>query len=414
MSERFQPPRGTRDWFGDDAAVRRQVIDLARSVFEPAGFGEVVTPLFEDTALFARSSGESSEIVSKEMYTFEDRSGRSLTLRPESTAPVMRAYLEGMTRMPQPVKLWYCQNHFRYNAVQRGRAREHYQFGVEVIGSPEAAVDADVIALQQRWYQLCGVPELRLELNSIGDGVCRPAYVALLTAFIDEHIDELCDECRERRASNPLRVLDCKNRSCQAVLAAAPRITDHLCDDCARHFDQVKGYLDARGVAYELTPSLVRGLDYYTRTAWEWTGAGLATSISGGGRYDGLAEQIGGAATPGVGFGAGLERLLEVVRPQPPTAAGLVLFAIIAEGAQPRLFALMDEARAAGVAADAGYGSRRLKRLLETASKRGADTVVIVGEDEWGRGEATLRDMTSGEQRSVALDDLVAELTRDG
>jgi histidyl-tRNA synthetase len=414
MSERFQPPRGTRDWYGEDAAVRRRVIDLARSVFEPAGYGEVVSPGFEDTALFARSSGETSDVVSKEMYTFEDRSGRSLTLRPESTAPVMRAYLEGMTRLPQPVKLWYCQSHFRYNAVQRGRAREHYQFGAEVIGSPDAAVDAEVIALQARWYGLCGVPELRLALNSIGDAICRPGYIELLVAFIDEHASELCEECLERRKTNPLRVLDCKNRECQAVLAAAPRITDHLCDPCRQHFDDVQRHLDARSVAYELTPTLVRGLDYYTRTAWEWTGAGLSTSISGGGRYDGLAEQIGGPATPGVGFGAGIERLLEVVRPQPEQRSGLVLFAVIAESAQPRLFALMDEARAAGVAADAGYGSRRLKRLLETASKRGARTVVIVGEDEWGRGEATLRDMTSGEQRSVALDDLVGELAKDG
>jgi len=413
MSERFQAPRGTRDWYGEDAAVRRRVVDLARSVFEPAGYGEVVTPGFEDTALFARSSGETSEVVSKEMYTFQDRGGRSLTLRPESTAPVMRAYLEGMTRLPQPVKLWYCQSHFRYNAVQRGRAREHYQFGVEVIGSADAAVDAEVIALQARWYALCGVPELRLALNSIGDAVCRPGYIELLVAFIDQHAGELCDECLERRRVNPLRVLDCKNRACQAVLAAAPRITDHLCEDCEQHLAQVRAHLDARGVAYELTPSLVRGLDYYTRTAWEWGGAGLATSISGGGRYDGLAEQIGGPPTPGVGFGAGLERLLEVVRPLPEPEAGLVLFAIIAEQAQPRLFALMDEARAAGVAADAGYGSRRLKRLLETAAKRGAHTVVIVGEDEWGRGQATLRDMTSGEQRGVALDDLVAELTKD-
>ncbi len=411
MSERFQAPRGTRDWFGDDAAVRRHVLDLARSVFEPAGYGEVVTPGFEDTALFTRSSGETSDVVSKEMYTFEDRSGRSLTLRPESTAPVMRAYLEGMTRMPQPVKVWYCQNHFRYNAVQRGRAREHYQFGVEVIGSAEAAVDAEVIALQSRWYALCGVPDLQLSLNSIGDAVCRPGYVALLVAFIDAHADQLCAECLERRASNPLRVLDCKNRDCQAVLAQAPRITDHLCDACGAHFAEVRRHLDARGVAYLLDSSLVRGLDYYTRTAWEWSGAGLATSISGGGRYDGLAEQLGGSATPGVGFGAGLERLLEVVRPQQPATGGLVLFAVIAEAAQPRLFALMDEARAAGVPADAGYGSRRLKRLLENAAKRGASQVVIVGEDEWERGQATVRDMTSGEQRAVALDELVKELT---
>ncbi len=411
MSEKFQPPRGTRDWFGDDAAVRRRAIDLARSVFEPAGYGEVVTPGFEDTALFARSSGETSEVVSKEMYTFEDRSGRSLTLRPESTAPVMRVYLNSMTRLPQPVKVWYCQSHFRYNAVQRGRAREHYQFGVEVIGAEDAAVDAEVIALQHRWYQLCGVPSLRLELNSIGDAVCRPAYIALLVAFIDAHEAELCEECLERRRTNPLRVLDCKNRDCQAVLAAAPRITDHLCDACREHFAEVRRHLDARGVPYELVPTLVRGLDYYTRTTWEWMGGDLASSISGGGRYDGLSEQIGGGPAPGVGFGAGLERLLEVARPEPPSLRGGVLFAIIADQARPRLFALLDELRAAGVPADAAYGSRRLKRMLELASRREVDRVVIVGDDEWEHEQATVRDMTSGEQRTVALDLLVKELT---
>ena len=411
MSEKFQPPRGTRDWYGDDAAVRRRAIDLARQVFEPAGYGEVVTPGFEDEQLFVRSSGESSDVVQKEMYSFHDRSDRRLTLRPESTAPVMRAYLEGMTRMPQPVKLWYCQSHYRYNAVQRGRAREHYQFGAEVIGAEDAAVDAELIALQQRWYRACGVPELRLELNSIGDGSCRPAYIELLTEFIDAHLDELDDECRQRRATNPLRVLDCKNPSCRTVLADAPRITDHLCDECREHFAEVRRHLDARGVDYQLEPTLVRGLDYYTRTTWEWTGAGLGTSISGGGRYDGLAEQLGGPHVPGVGFGAGIERLLEVVRPAPAAAEGGVLFAVIAEQARPRVFALMDELRAAGVSADAAYGSRRLKRMLELASKRGAARVVIVGDEEWEREQAAVRDMTSGEQRTVALDLLVKELT---
>jgi histidyl-tRNA synthetase len=411
MSEKFQPPRGTRDWWGDDAARRRRAIDLAREVFEPAGYGEIVTPVFEDTALFARSSGESSDVVSKEMYTFADRSGRSLTLRPESTAPVMRAYLSEMTRLPQPVKLWYTQAHYRYNAVQRGRAREHYQFGVEVIGSEDAAIDAEVIALQRRWYQRCEVPGLRLELNSIGDANCRPAYIELLTAFIDRHIDQLDDECRERRKTNPLRVLDCKNPSCRAIMADAPRITDHLCDACAEHFDEVRRHLDARGVDYELEPTLVRGLDYYTRTTWEWTGAGLATSISGGGRYDGLAEQIGGAPTPGVGFGAGLERLLEVAQPGLPASHRSVRFAVIADEARPRLFALMDDLRSAGVPADAAYGSRRLKRILELAARRGDGIVVIVGDEEWTGEHATVRDMTLGTQRTVALDLLVKELS---
>ena len=411
MSEKFQPPRGTRDWWGDDAARRRRAIDLAREVFEPAGYGEIVTPVFEDTELFARSSGESSDVVRKEMYSFEDRSGRLLTLRPESTAPVMRAYLNEMTRLPQPVKLWYTQAHYRYNAVQRGRAREHYQFGVEVIGSEDPAVDAEVIALQRGWYERCEVPGLRLELNSIGDANCRPAYIELLTAFIDRHLDQLDDECRERRKTNPLRVLDCKNPSCRAIMADAPRITDHLCDACAEHFAEVRRHLDAQGVEYELEPTLVRGLDYYTRTTWEWTGAGLATSISGGGRYDGLAEQIGGAPTPGVGFGAGLERLLEVAHPELAASRGSVLFAVITEEARPRLFALMDELRAAGVPADAAYGSRRLKRILELAARRGDGTVVIVGDEEWTGEHAIVRDMTSGTQRTVALDLLVKELS---
>jgi histidyl-tRNA synthetase len=407
MSERFQAPRGTRDWYGDDAAVRRRVIDLARSVFEPAGYGEVVTPGFEDTALFARSSGETSDVVSKEMYTFEDRSGRSLTLRPESTAPVMRAYLEGMTRLPQPVKLWYCQSHFRYNAVQRGRAREHYQFGAEVIGSPDAAVDAEVIALQARWYGLCGVPELRLALNSIGDAICRPGYIELLVAFIDEHASELCDECLERRKTNPLRVLDCKNRECQAVLAAAPRITDHLCDPCRQHFDDVQRHLDARSVAYELTPTLVRGLDYYTRTAWEWTGAGLSTSISGGGRYDGLAEQIGGPATPGVGFGAGIERLLLAVENEgttwePPHVA---VFVVVDGGSRETAQTVLQQLRRAGVAADMDYAGRSTKGQLSQASRSGAPTVVILRE-----GDAVVR--AAGRQDvTVAVGEVVATLT---
>jgi histidyl-tRNA synthetase len=270
-----------------------------------------------------------------------------------------------------------------------------------------------VIELQRRWYERCLVPDLQLDLNSIGDAVCRPAYVELLEAFLDANLDRLCDECRERRATNPLRVLDCKNRDCQAVLAEAPRITDHLCEPCAQHFAEVREHLDARGVAYRLDPHLVRGLDYYTRTAWEWTGAGLGSSISGGGRYDGLAEQLGGAATPGVGFGAGIERLLEVVRPEPADAGLDVFFAVIHDPARPRLFALMDEARATGLTADAGYGGRRLKRLLELAGRRGAATAVIVGEEEWSRSEAAVRDMTLGDQRTVALDALVDELRRD-
>jgi histidyl-tRNA synthetase len=353
------------------------------------------------------------------MYSFEDRSGRALTLRPEGTAGVMRAYLEhGLHRLPQPVKVWYELPMFRYNAVQKGRYREHYQFGAEAIGSDDPALDAELIALQARWYRSVDVTGLSLLLNSIGDQVCRPAYLDLLTAFLDEHLDELDDDCRERRSSNPLRVFDCKNDACQAVLADAPTLLDHLCEPCRAHFAAVRAQLDARGVAYDVSPRLVRGLDYYTRTAWEWQwpALGAQSTISGGGRYDGLAEQLGGPHTPGVGFGAGVERLVltleETGAAEAAEPALDVMFAVLDDAARPRIHALMDDARAAGLRSDAAYGGRRLKRTLELASRRHAATVVIVGEDEWGVGEATVRDMASGEQRRVALDDLVEGLRR--
>jgi len=418
MSQEFQAPRGTLDWYGARAALRRAVLDIAREVFESAGYGQVVTPTFEDTGVFARTSGEGSDVVRKEMYSFTDRSGRPLTLRPEGTAGVMRAYLEHMTRLPQPVKVWYEVPMFRYNAVQKGRYREHYQFGVEAIGSDDPAVDAEQIGLQRRWYERVGVQGLQLFVNSIGDGNCRPAYLELLVDFLDEHAAELCDECRERRDVNPLRTFDCKEKGCRAVMASAPKITDHLCDECAAHFADVRAHLDARGVAYTVDPGLVRGLDYYTRTAWEWVWPelGAQSTLSGGGRYDGLAEQLGGRPAPGVGFGAGVERLvltLEETGRGPAVARPLdALFAVLSDEARPRVHGLMDDVREAGVRCDAAFGGRRLKRALELADRRGIATVVIVGDDEWAAGEATVRDMTTGEQRRVALDRLAEELRR--
>jgi histidyl-tRNA synthetase len=412
-------PRGTLDWFGARAALRRRVVETGRAVFERAGYGEIVTPTFEETAVFQRTSGEGSDVVRKEMYSFRDRGGRELTLRPESTAPVMRAYLEhGMSHLPQPVKLWYVQSHFRYAAVQKGRYREHYQFGAEAIGSDDPAVDAEVIALQHRWYRRLGMPELELELNSIGDERCRPAYLERLTAFLDAHLSELCEECRERRRTNPLRVFDCKNEGCQAVLAAAPTITDALCEECAAHFAAVRAYLDARGVPYDVSPRLVRGLDYYVRTAWEFVAPGLgaqAGTVGGGGRYDGLAEQLDGPRTPGVGFGAGLERIVLTLEASGAAQAdgGVdVFFAVSAEAARPRLYALMDAAREQGLRCDTAFGGRRLKRLMEQAARRRARLAVIVGPEEWERDEATLRDMNTGDQRAVPLERLTEELGR--
>jgi histidyl-tRNA synthetase len=410
----FQAPRGTHDWFGERASRRQAVVDHARTVFETeAGYGQIVTPTFEDTGVFARTSGQGSDVVRKEMYTFEDRGGRSLTLRPEGTAGVVRAYIEhGMSRLPQPVRVWYLAPMFRYAAVQRGRYREHYQFGVEAIGSDDPAVDAEVIGLQAEWYRRCGIEAVELQLNSIGDATCRPAYTALLVAFLDAHMDELCEECRERRDSNPLRVFDCKNESCQAVLRDAPHITDHLCDPCAEHLAGVRAFLDASGVTYTLTPELVRGLDYYVRTAWEFvtTELGSQGTIGGGGRYDGLSEQLGGPPAPGVGFGSGVERVLEVGRAEPAAAAAAVAFVVVPAEARPRMHAVMADVRRSGRAAEAVFGGRSLRRQLEAAGKRGAAVAVIVGDEEWAAQEATVRDMASGEQRRVPLAGLAAEL----
>ena len=262
-------------------------------------------------------------------------------------------------------------------------------------------------------WQMTSLTEVHSDL-----GKCRPAYLELLVTYLDKHADELCDECRARRDVNPLRTFDCKEKGCRAIMASAPKITDHLCDDCAAHFADVRAHLDARRVSYAVDPGLVRGLDYYTRTAWEWQWPelGAADALSGGGRYDGLAEQLGGRPTPGVGFGAGVERLvltLEETGAGPAVGRSLdALFAVLADDARPSVHAVMDDVRAAGVRCDAAYGGRRLKRALELADRRGIPTVVIVGDDEWAAGEATVRDMTTGDQRRVALDRLAEELRR--
>src|SRR5205085_6463250 len=277
------------------------------------GYRRIQTPVFEDTELFARTSGAGSDVVQKEMYTFEDRGGRSLTLRADATAPICRAYLEhGLQREPQPQKLYAVASIFRYAAPQKGRYREHYQASVEAIGSDDPALDAELIQLYSELLRRLGVTEYRLELNSIGDAQCRPAYIERLTAWLDAHDDVLNEDARRKRATTPLRVFDVKDERVRAALEDAPKIGESLCQGCREHFGTVTSLLDAYEVSYDLVPTLVRGLDYYTRTTWEFIGPehGQQSTISGGGRYDYLAEEIGGPPTPGVGFGAGIERLV--------------------------------------------------------------------------------------------------------
>jgi histidyl-tRNA synthetase len=392
-------PRGTLDWLPPRVALRQHVIEIATETFERAGFRQIVTPVFEDTALFARTAGETSDVVSKEMYSFHDRSERALTLRPEGTAPVVRAYLEhGLSREPQPVRLWYVAPMYRYAAPQAGRYREHFQFGVEAIGSDDAAVDAEVIALQWAWYRALGMTELELHLNSIGDTACRPVYRAALVEYFTPFRVELSPESQDRLERNPMRILDSKDERDQELAREAPRISDFLCDACRAHIGEVHAHLEARGVPFVVDDTLVRGLDYYTRTAWEWIplddGRAQAT-ISGGGRYDGLAEQIGGKRTPGVGFGCGLERMvLELEKlGRAPEDRGCDWFcAVSAPEARPAVGALLDLARADGISAEMDLAGRSLKGQLRHAQRLGARVVSVIGPEEWARGVARLRE----------------------
>jgi histidyl-tRNA synthetase len=379
---RFEAPRGTHDILPSEQPVWQRVTGEAERLCRLYGYGKIVTPGIEDTELIARTSGAGSDIVQKEMYTFEDRGGRSLTLRPEATAPICRAYLEhGLHREPQPVKLYTLGPMWRYERPQKGRYREHWQLSVEAIGSDDPAVDAEIIQLYDELLRRLGASGYRLELNSIGDRNCRPAYVERLQAWLDEHESELDEETRAKRRTSPLRVFDVKNERVQEVLAAAPTIGESLCDACREHFESVRGFLDAYGVAYEVTPTLVRGLDYYTRTTFEFVdeAIGAKDTISGGGRYDGLIEEIGGPPTPAIGFGAGIERLLLSLGELEHAGAGVDVFFIAADGADRHaIVAAMAELRRRDISSDMDYAGRSVKGQRTQAGRLGAARVVVV------------------------------------
>ena len=386
MSPRFEAPRGTHDILPADQPPWQRVTGEIERLCALYGYRRIQTPVFEDTELFARTSGAGSDVVQKEMYTFEDRSGRSLTLRADATAPICRAYLQhGLHREPQPQKLYTIASIYRYAAPQKGRYREHYQASLEAIGSDDPALDAELIQLYSELLRRLGVTEYRLQLNSIGDAKCRPAYIERLTEWLDEHDDVLDEDARQKRATTPLRVFDVKDERVRAALNDAPKIGESLCGPCREHFDAVRSYLGAYGIEYELVPTLVRGLDYYTRTVFEFIGPehGAQSAICAGGRYDGLIEEIGGTHTPGVGFGAGIERLLlalEHARVESPAEEPIDVFFACDEGApRERVLALMARLRAAGRSADTDYADRSLKGQLTQAGRVGARVTVIVG-----------------------------------
>jgi histidyl-tRNA synthetase len=411
---KIERPRGTHDVVPVEQPKWRLVLEEAERLCSLYGYRPIVTPVFEDTALFERTSGPGSDVVQKEMYTFEDRSGRSLTLRAEATAPICRAYVEhGMYRDPQPVKLYTVAPIHRYAAPQRGRYREHWQLSVEAIGSDDPSIDGEVIQLYDTLLGRLSITEYSLQLNSIGCRECRPAYVERLRAWFAENDARLDDETREKARLSPLRALDnldAKPDALQEALRGAPTIGESLCDACREHFAAVRRDLDAYGVSYAVVPTLVRGLDYYTRTTWEFQGpeGGAQSTLSGGGRYDGLVEEIGGPPTPGVGFGAGVERLILAlehagVEPSPPATE--VFFALDDGAPRERVAQWLAELRERGVSSDTDYAGRSLKGQLTQASRLGATTTVVVRADG-----ASIR-RAGQEDVAVALDEVLAGVT---
>ena len=415
----LQTPRGTADVLPNEQTYWSYVTAHFKSICESYGYGEIRTPVFEDTRLFQRTVGEGTDIVEKEMYTFADRGGDSLTLRPEGTAPVVRAYLEhGMHRLPQPVKLSYIASIFRYDRPQAGRLRQHHQFGVEALGEEAATIDAEIISLLLHLYRSVGLTEVALQLNSIGDAACRPQYIAELASYYRSHVQALCDNCQTRLERNPLRLLDCKEDSCQPFIAEAPHTLDNLCGDCDAHFGVLKNSLEAMGIGYTLNHTLVRGLDYYTRTVFEvWPQAvGRQSALGGGGRYDALARQIGKRDVPGIGFGTGIERIILNLQRQgvaPDEHQPFSVFvATLGERAATYGTSLVNDLRQSGVRALMTYRPRSLKAQLRQAGNQQADYAVIVGDDELAQGQVLLRDLGSSTQESIAESDLMQTLER--
>ena len=411
---KYRAIRGTRDILPAETPRWQRVERHFREAFARYGYREIRVPVFEETALFARGLGDSSDIVEKEMYTFPDKGGHSLTLRPEGTAGVVRAYLEdNLGGDGGAVKLWYAGPMFRYERPQKGRLRQFHQIGAELFGVAGPEADAEVLQMVHATIEALGLPGLSLQINSLGDAACRPAFRQALIEYFRPHAAALCENCRRRLETNPLRVLDCKAEGCRALRSGAPDVRDHLCGGCRDHFAAVRALLDAAAVPHVVNPAMVRGLDYYTRTTFELTSSGLGAqdTVAAGGRYDGLVEDFGGPPTPGLGFALGLERLLLLLPGDAADDAPRPVFIAALGGAARRAaWPWLVELRARGAAAEWDYEGRSLKSQLRRADRLGARTVAIIGENELAAGRAQVRDMREKTQREVPLVELVETL----
>ncbi len=415
----IQAPKGTKDILPKDVYLWHHIEDAARKTAEAYAFKEIRTPVFEHTELFVRGVGDTTDIVNKEMYTFLDKGGRSITLRPEGTAGVARAFIEnGLVSEALPAKMYYFISAFRYERPQAGRLREFHQFGCELYGAASPAADAEVISLADTFLRSLGLKEVSLRLNSIGCKHCRAAYHAALKEYFRPHLSEMCADCNARFEKNPMRMLDCKEEKCRMVTAGAPKILDFLCDDCKQHFEEVKRLLDETGIEYTVDPGIVRGLDYYSRTVFEFVtkAAGAQGTVLGGGRYDTLLEQMGTKPLPAVGFAVGMERLLMVIAAENapvPQEKGVTCYLAGMDGeTRKKAFTLATELRRAGISAETDLMDRSLKAQFKYADKKGARFVAVIGEEELAAGEAQVKDLTASTSERVKFEELCTYLKK--
>lgn len=416
MADQYVAPKGTVDLVGPQAHLWEHANRVAANLFGRYGYQPVYTPIFENTEVFTRGIGEATDVVGKEMYTFIDKGGRSLTLRPENTAGVVRCAINNsLTANGQSAKLYYAGPMFRYERPQKGRQRQFYQVGAEALGLSSPAVDAEMIVMLKEYFLALGIPNdsMRLLVNSMGDNACRPAFRDKVAAFIIDHSEQLCEECNARSATNPLRAFDCKNPKCAEVFTSAPQLADELCDECAAHHREVLELLDAADVSYTVDPRLVRGLDYYTRTVFEIqvdTGLGTQNAIGGGGRYDGLFEALGGKPTPGIGFAVGFERIalvLEAFSVPTPGQDGIDIFIATSEtGFRNTAFQVASDLRGQGFSALFDVADKSLKAQFKLADKAHARYIAIIAPDEFAQNKVVFRDMKSKEEQLVRLDEI--------